>query len=158
MRETCFKLTKEEEKTARELAPVYAGRRGILTAILQYMFQTVKLSGMDKTEEGRKIEALLSKKLADFELLGMLLEKSEICPMFTACPPYPVSHHSAAYVDYAKSYPAMLATDLMLEQDILACLEQVSVPEEGKYAEVVACLKDGASENIRRLKTMLEKA
>ncbi len=158
MRETCFKPTKEEEKTVKELAPVYAGRRGILTAVLQYMFQTVKLSGMDKTEEGKEIASLLSQKLADFELLGSLLEKLETSPVFTACPPYPVSHHSAAYVDYAKTYPAMLASDLILEQDILSYLEGVSVPQEKKYADLFARLKDGARGNIKRLKCMLEKA
>lgn len=105
----------EQGKTLRLIAPLYAGRCSLLTAALQYIYQAVMLGGCRRAEEGKELESLAGEKLRDFEEFGALLVRLGADPVFTACPPYPVSYFSCAGVDYAKNYSAMLAADLRLE-------------------------------------------
>ncbi len=107
--------TKTEKGSVRLLAPLYAGRKGILRAALQYVYQAVRLG---KGEEAAAFAALAGVKFRDFERLGALLLELGADPVFTACPPYPVSYFSCAGVDYAKSLPAMLSSDLAMEEGL----------------------------------------
>ncbi len=111
---------KEEERRAalRIAAKAYAGREGMLTLVLQYVYQTAVSGG----ETGAALRALAADALLDFERLGSLLGELGADPVFTACPPYPVSYHSAESVDYSKSLPAMLAADCRLEEAVLRVL------------------------------------
>ena len=126
MQSSCIMEQRQDAGSAKVLFPLYAGKCGMLTAVLQYVYQAVVLGGSGMTEEGKELEAIAGEKLCDFERIGTLLGSSGVDPVFTACPPYPVSYHSAASVDYAKSYPAMLAADLRLEAALSARLEQAA--------------------------------
>ena len=42
----------------RVLSPAYAGREGELTAILQYVYQSILLDGCHKTKEAKKLMSI----------------------------------------------------------------------------------------------------
>ncbi len=123
-------LKVQEHKAAnaallRMLSPVYAGRGGLLTAALQYVYQTVRMGPHD-VALARKFEAFAGEKLRDFEELGSLLVSLGADPVFTACPPYPVSYHSCAGVDYAADPAAMIEADIRLETALLEQFEKIA--------------------------------
>ncbi len=107
---------RENTKALKIVGTAYAGRSGVLTAVLQYVYQTVALAGAGQTEAAKAFEQLASVKLYDLELMGTLIRRLGASPVYTACPPYPVSHYSASCVDYSKSLSRMLAADLALEE------------------------------------------
>ena len=117
----------------RALSPAYAGRDGELTAILQYVYQGILLDGCGKGEEAKKLLHIAVEEMRHLEMIGALLVKFGVPPVFTACPPYPVGYYSASNVDYVKPYPQMLAADIAAEQEAIACytraLEAISDPE-----------------------------
>lgn len=146
----------EDCKTLKTVAPSYAGRESLLTAALQYVYQTIRLGGSGMTEEGRAIERLAGDALRDFEILGTLIGKLGASPVFTACPPYPVSYHSSACVDYARSYPLMLAADIRLEQSLIRKFgEAQAALEDPAAVEVVRELLLHAQERLLKLQTYL---
>ncbi len=151
MRQACIKTCEREVREARLLAPLYAGRCGILTATLQYVFQTVVLGGSGEGEAARSLERLAADRLYDLEKLGALLKSLGADPLFSACPPYPVSFHTAAYVDYSRSLPQMLAADLRLEREILHALDALGATLEGEAAETARRLHERTRGYIDRL-------
>lgn len=157
MQETCAAARKEIVKDSRALktvSPAYAGRGGALTAALQYTYQVILL-GKDRAEEGKKLEKIAAAKLFEFEKLGSLIQKLGADPIFSACPPYPVSYYSASCVDYAKTFPAMLEADIRLER---AAIERytlmLSALENQAVASVVFALRAGCEENLKALEEL----
>lgn len=139
----------------RTISPVYAGRGGLLTAALQYVYQAVR-AGSGNAELGRAFEELAGAKLRDFEEFGTFLVSLGADPVFTACPPYPVSYHSCAGVDYAKDPPAMIAADIRMETALSEELGRLASFAEGETETRLLGWKARAEENLVRLKAMLE--
>lgn len=125
----------------RVLSPAYAGREGELTAILQYVYQSILLDGCHKTKEAKKLMSIAVQEMHHLEEIGALLVKLGVPPVFTSCPPYPVGFYSASNVDYVKSYPQMLAADIRAEQDAIAY-----------YTHVLDCVQD---EHVREVITAI---
>lgn len=152
MRDVCTSTC--EKREVRLLSPLYAGRCGILTATLQYVFQTVIL-GRSAPEIAEKLEKIAAERLCDLEKLGSLLARCGADPLFSACPPYPVSFHTAAYVDYSRTLPHMLAADLRLEREILHSLDALGDALEGEAAETVRRLHERTRGYISRLQELM---
>ncbi len=149
----------EEGKALRTIAPAYAGKGGVLTAALQYVYQTVRLGAGEDAEKGREIEALAGEKLRDFEELGACIRRLGADPVFTACPPYPVSYHSCAGVDYAKTFPAMLAADIHLERGLITMFDaMLAEVEQADAVATLTRLRAHAVRNLGLLAAMLERA
>ena len=156
MGEACFAEVHKDARALRKILPVYAGKGGMLTAVLQYVYQAIKLGGSGCEREGRAIEEIAGEKLRDFEMLGTLITRLGANPVFTACPPYPVSYHSAAGVDYAGTYAEMLAADIRLEEQLEQRLGTIldglgADPSAG----VVALLRRSCCSHAERLRAML---
>ncbi len=150
MQEICLGEIGEDYIALKRISPLYAGRGGLLTAVLQYVYQTVR-------NREKLFEVLAGEALYDFELLGALIEKLGADPVFTACPPYPVSYHSAAGVDYAKSLHAMLAADIRMEERLLAGYHAaLSALQEGPAAGAVVRLRDNCASRLARLRSAQE--
>ncbi len=123
-----------DTKALRSVAAVYAGKKSVLTAALQYVYQAVTLGAMGRREEGRALEKLAGEKFFELEQLASLLASLGVNPLFTACPPYPVSYFSASGVDYAKSYPAMLEADIALLRSL--CVSYSTMQRTAECPEV----------------------
>ncbi len=154
MQNTTTLNSQEEWKTLKLLSPVYAGRSGALTAALQYVFQAITLSAQGETEKARALESLAGEKLRHLQLLGSLVEKCGAKPVFTSCPPYPVSYHSASYVNYAKTYPAMLAADIELERSLCVAYTTAVKSLEGEAKETVAQILQETRAHLETVKEL----
>lgn len=115
----------------RAISPAYAGREGELTAILQYVYQSILLDGCGKSEEAKKLLHIAVEEMHHLEQIGSLLVTCGVPPIYTSCPPYPVGYYSASNVDYVKPYPQMLAADICAEKEAIAF-----------YSHVLECVKD----------------
>lgn len=100
----------------RAVSPAYAGREGEMTAILQYVYQSILLGACGEEETAGVLLSIAVTEMHHLQILGTLISKLGAPPVFTACPPYPVGYYSASCVNYAKSPAAMLEADLYGER------------------------------------------
>lgn len=109
----------------RALSPAYAGRNGELTAILQYVYQSILLDGCGKGEQAKVLLSIAVDEMEHLEKLGGLLVGFGVPPVFTACPPYPVAYYSASNVDYSRQLAQMLAADIRGEKEAIAAYTRI---------------------------------
>lgn len=140
----------------RIISPAYAGRDGELTAILQYVYQAVLLDANKKTEPAKAILAIAVEEMRHLEMLGALIVKLGAPPVFTACPPYPVSYYSASNVDYVRSFPKMLAADIRAERG--AVVQYTGMLRALKNSRVRAVIEEIRADEERHLKRFEELA
>lgn len=124
----------EDVRALRIVSPAYAGRDGELTAILQYVYQSVLLGGMGKRGLAELLSSIAADEMRHLQILGSIIVRLGASPVFTACPPYPVSYYSASCVSYVKTPQAILSVDISAEcaaiadyERMLACLENPPV-------------------------------
>ncbi len=150
----CAKEIQKDQKALRLITPAYAGRGGVLTAVLQYTYQAIALSG----EEAALFERIAAEKLRHLHILGALVRDLGANPVFTACPPYPVSYFSASGVDYAKSLPAMLDADIRLERASLERYAHILEAVENPHAaRVVSLVREECMLHLGMLRARLER-
>ncbi len=120
-------MTMERNKggIVRTLSPAYAGREGELTAVLQYVYQAIMLSGCGREKEGKIILKIAIEEMRHLEKIGAIIVSLGVPPVFTACPPYPVAYYSASNVDYVRQFPLMLEADIRAEREAIACYDRI---------------------------------
>lgn len=123
----------EDYKTLRVISPAYAGGKGELTAVLQYVYQSVLLERLQKTEMSKKILGIAINEMRHLELLGSAITRLGAPPAFTACLPYPVGFYSASSVNYVKTPCGMLEADIKAETDAIA-----------EYRRILTCISNAA--------------
>ena len=138
----------------RALSPAYAGRCGELTAILQYVFQSILLGGCGKKEEAKTLMKIAVDEMRHLEKIGTLLVRLGVPPVFTACPPYPVAYYSASNVDYSRPLPQMLAADIRGEREAIACYTRILDAVENP--EVRAVIEEIRADEERHLAILKE--
>ena len=144
---------KENVRALRVVSPAYAGRDGELTAILQYVYQSILLGGSGEKELSALLLSIAVEEMRHLQILGTLIVKLGAPPVFTACPPYPVSYYSASCVNYAKSPRAMLAADISAERTAISEYERmIACLGNEPAAAVLARIRDDEEEHLRRLR------
>lgn len=119
----------EDYKTLRVLSPAYAGGRGELTAVLQYVYQSILLGRIGKKEMSKTVLGIAINEMHHLELLGTAITMLGAPPAFTACLPYPIGYYSASNVNYAKSPCEMIEADIAAESNAIA-----------DYRKILACI------------------
>ena len=133
----------------RTLSPAYAGREGELTAVLQYVYQSILLDGCGKEKEAKTILKIAVEEMRHLEKIGSILVSLGVPPVFTACPPYPVAYYSAANVDYVRQIAQMLESDIRAERCAIAGYDRVlRVVTEG---EIRAAIEGIRADEVRHL-------
>ena len=144
---------KENVRALRVVSPAYAGRDGELTAILQYVYQSILLGGSGEKELAALLLSIAKEEMRHLQIMGTLIVKLGAPPVFTACPPYPVSYYSASCVNYAKSPRAMLAADISAERTAISEYERmIACLGNEPAAAVLARIRDDEEEHLRRLR------
>ena len=110
----------EDSKTLRAVSPAYAGRDGELTAILQYVYQSVLLGSYGNQKASRLLMNIAAAEMRHLEILGTLITRLGAPPVFTECPPYPVSYYSASCVNYTRTLTCMIEADIRAEKCAIA--------------------------------------
>lgn len=158
MNETCTDTREivKDAKALRLVSPAYAGRGGVLTAALQYLYQAVVL-GAEHTETARRLEKIGGEKLRQMQVLASLIQNLGANPVFSACPPYPVSYFSASCVDYSRTLPAALAADLRLERGAIERYTTIlSTLENPRVAEIIAALREECRAHLSQIRLLAE--
>ncbi len=109
------KEIEEDYRSLRVVSPAYAGGRGELTAVLQYVYQSIVLE-QNGYDFSKTLLGIAVNEMRHFELLGSAICRLGAPPVFTACPPYPVGYYSASCVNYAKSPREMICADILAER------------------------------------------
>lgn len=111
--------------TLRLISPAYAGRDGELTAVLQYVYQSVIFGELGREETAKAIVRIAVDEMRHLEILGKVIVKLGAPPVFTSCPPYPVGFYSASCVNYTRSPRQMLSADVCAEENAISFYERV---------------------------------
>ncbi len=134
---------KRDVKSLRTVSSAYAGRSGLLTAVLQYFYQAIALADTDEALS-REFERLGGEKLRQLFRLGSLIAKLGASPVFTTLPPFPVSYFSASCVEYGKTPASMLAADFAMESNLTE--KFCTISEELEDPAALAVIKDISEE------------
>ncbi len=115
----------EDHASLRIISPAYAGRTSELTAILQYVYQSVILAEHDRVEESKILSRISKDEMHHLQILGTLITKLGAPPTFTSCPPYPVGFYSANAVNYSREIKKMITADICGEREAIAQYRQM---------------------------------
>ena len=139
----------------RALSPAYAGRNGELTAILQYVYQSVCLGGAGREKEAKQLLSIAVDEMRHLEKIGKLLVLAGVSPVFTACPPYPVAYYSAANVDYSRPLSEMIGADIRGEREAIACYDRIlAVIREDPIRTVIGEIRADEERHLALLEEM----
>lgn len=115
----------EDCAALRVISPAYAGRRSELTAILQYVYQSVLFGEWGNKEASKTLIDVAVTEMHHLEILGSLIAKLGAPPVFTGCPPYPVGYFSASCVNYTKVPKQMICADICAEENAISEYERM---------------------------------
>ncbi len=111
---------KEDGNALKIIMPAYAGRKGELNAILQYVYQAIVFGDVGKEEIGKKLMKIAADEMRHFEWLGTAIIRLGAPPVFSACPPYPVGFYTAENVNYCKNPRQMICISICGEENAIA--------------------------------------
>ena len=139
----------------RVVSPSYAGKCGELTAILQYVYQSVLLSARGEEKAAKVIRKIAADEMRHLEILATLICRLGAPPVFTACPPYPVSYYSASCVNYAQCTGEMIEADILAERAAIAEYTRIlEMLDEGPASCVIKSILDEEREHLRLLEAL----
>lgn len=117
-------LTVSAENT-RIIMPAYADRESEMTAVLQYIFQSIHFDVAGNSRYATALEEIAIAEMKHLDLLGEALLRMGTVPVYARRPPHKCDFYSAGCVDYAIQPAAMLAADITAEQNAIASYEQM---------------------------------
>ena len=148
-------MGEKQLQAVRALSPAYAGKSGELTAILQYVFQVILLDGCGRGEQAKALMQIAVDEMRHLGIIGGLLVKMGVPPVFTACPPYPVAYYSASNVDHSRKFSEMLETDIRAEQEAIACYTRaLDAVTDGEAREAIAKIRADEERHLALLRRM----
>lgn len=115
----------EDYATLRLISPAYAGREGELTAVLQYVFQSIVLGNCGEKQLAQTLMKIAVEEMHHLEILGTLICKLGAFPIYTACPSYPVGYYSASSVNYVRGVRQMICADICAEENAINGYERL---------------------------------
>ncbi len=147
---------KEDFATLRLIAPAYAGKDGELTAVLQYVYQSVIFGEAGKTDVARAIVKIAVEEMHHLEILATVIAKLGAPPVYTACPPYPVGYYSASCVNYNKNPRQMLCADICAEENAVMGYENILLRlKNPPVAAVVTRILEQEKEHLKTFNELL---
>lgn len=149
---------KPDGAALRSISPAYAGREGELTAVLQYVYQSIVFGEIGKAEISKEILKIAVSEMRHLEVLGTVISKLGAPPVFTACPPYPVGYYSASCVNYSRNPRQMLASDVCAEENAIAMYERVLLSlKNPPVTSIVSKILEEEREHLKIFNDLLEK-
>lgn len=125
--------TERSDENVKILSPAYAGPKSEMTAVLQYVYQSILFAAGGEKEIA---DTLLSIGIAEMDhllLLGSAIEALGAKPIYTARPPRPFAWYSSAAVCYDSNPCRMIEADIAGERGAIA-----------DYERMLSCLDDEA--------------
>lgn len=140
------------------ISPAYAGLHGEITAILQYRYHgfMFKKAGLYEFEE--IMSEISVTEMRHFEILGELLTKLGVSPVYGRYPPFMGMWYNTGEVSYSESPQKMLLDDIASEMLAVKDYdEMLSNLENEKVGAVIQRIKIDEEEHIKILKNLYMK-
>ncbi len=143
--------------SAKIISPAYSGQESELTAVMQYVYHHFYFEeGWEEIANGLMKIAIA--EMEHFEILGKLLLKLGVDPVYTWCPPLKWNFYNTGNVSYTKTPQKMLMDDITGEllaikeyEKMLSCLQNEEV------SAVIARIILDEQLHVKILKGYLEK-
>lgn len=74
-------------RSARIISPAYASPHSELTAVMQYIYHSIQFANQNLDDIGELLEDILIAEMKHFDILGNLLYKLGVDPIYSAQPP-----------------------------------------------------------------------
>lgn len=142
-------------KAAAIIAPAYASMHGELNAILQYLYHYINFKGIGDEQTADVLMGISVAEMYHLEILGKLLYKLGVDPIFTKMPPFGYNYYTSAGVSYSKTPIKMLIDDVSGE--ILAVSQYEKMAEQLKNEEVSAVIKRIALDEELHVRVLKER-
>ena len=109
----------KDRESVRILSPAYADRGSEMTAILQYVYQSIVFSGMQMKQYSRLLMEIGVAEMHHLELLGEMLYSLGAKPVFTSRPPHLFDFYSTGAVYYGTLPEEMIRADIRGETEAI---------------------------------------
>ena len=111
----------QDLRSARIIAPAYAGLKGELTATLQYTYNTYYLENDKETQD--LFRAISLTEMEHFELLGKAIKSLGVDPVITQMPPFRFNPYTSQAVNYSTNIHKVLLDAITGELNAIADYE-----------------------------------
>ncbi len=112
-------------KNARVIMPAYADAKSEMTAVLQYIYQSIHFGVAGNSRYATTVEEIAIAEMKHLDLLGEALLRMGINPIYVCRPPDRCNYYSTCCVDYCTQPAAMLAADIVAETEAIHSYEQM---------------------------------
>lgn len=152
-----------DEYSARIIAPAYSSSHSELGAILQYIYHHFYFEEYGDEEIAKVIIGISVAEMKHLEIIGELLLRLGVDPIFTKNPPYRSEFFTTAYLCYSKTTKKMLLDDISGEllaietykemlsklknEDVSAVISRIIIDEELHVKALKECLKKVINNN-----------
>ncbi len=112
-------------RSAKIISPAYSDSHSELTAIMQYVYHSIQFGNQGLEDIGSLLEDISIAEMHHFDILGNMLYKLGVDPIFSAQPPIRNNFFSTSYVNYSSTPEKMLSEDLAGEKKAIAMYEKM---------------------------------
>jgi bacterioferritin len=133
-----FECIEQSVYNAMVITPAYAGLHGELSAILQYTYHFFYFEEYNYKDISEVLFRISLAEMEHLEILGKLLLKLGVDPVFSMCPPYQYNFYNTSKINYNKTPQKMLLDDISGE--LSAINEYENMMKRLKSEEVSAVI------------------
>ncbi len=147
----------KDVKSAMIISSAYCTMHGELNAIMQYFYHYLKFKSLGDEQTAEIIMGISVAEMHHLQILGELLDKLGVNPVFTKVPPYMYNYYSTAGVSYSVTPIKMLIDDVSGE--LLAVKQYEKMANTLKNERISAIIKRIALDeelHVKVLKDRLE--
>lgn len=109
----------KDRESVRIISPAYADSGSELTAVMQYVFQSVVFSGLQMKQYARILTEIAVAEMHHLDILGDMIYGMGTLPVFTSCPPLRFDFYNTSAVSYASEPVKMIRDDIRGEQEAI---------------------------------------
>ena len=116
---------KRDCKDAAVIMPAYADADSEMTAVLQYIYQSISFKVEGNERFASKLEEIAIAEMKHLDMLGEALLRMGASPVFSRRPPTKCNFYSSCAVNYAALPTAMIAADITAETQAINMYAQM---------------------------------
>ena len=147
----------QDYKSARIISETFAGIHSELTKILQYTYHFFNFQRRKDAKTARLLQSIIVCEAEHFAMLGKMLFKLGIDPVFTAVPPLKCDFFNTSYLNYSKNPAKMLSDDISAEVTAIAEYKAMLISlKNERVAEVIQKFIADEEEHLSALKQRLK--
>lgn len=115
----------EDPKAAAVLSSAYAGSESELTAVCQYVYHHFWFGHLGREDIASTLEDIAITEMMHFDILGSLILKLGVNPVFTANPPRQCNFFNTSSVKFSTTPQKMVMDDIAAELDAIRMYESI---------------------------------